>query len=320
MRVHLTCYQDYIFFNDIINMTKSEVSIVIIVVIYFHGAVSYVVVPSYLSVVSQIYISRKMSFVFCPWCVQIIDYNMALRSCSCFAHLTIYFSSLCSRFIGRHWTYKMLVRYFVSSMCLRLNELSQLYFISQMGLYVFSFLNYPVVIVRICVLYPQMCQWNVYLSDYRRQTGSMNHLTLFWVRSGNSDMHWMFCYISIKSSFPNFGKSIRERVLIMEHCNIISPLAKLKFINNPHISLWRKHGSIALACLPMSIVSHSHRWHQGKTPKGMSFRVPRTRILRGSNSVFFDTNHASVIPAIQYFTCGAGISGNCIKYWKCLSN
>ena len=80
-----------------------------------------------------------------------------------FADYTISLSSLC-RLIWRHWTTKMLVRYMMPSVCLRLRQFSQLSFIQYMGLCVFSLPNSPVMIVR-------MCTW----SYYHHQPGSMNH-------------------------------------------------------------------------------------------------------------------------------------------------
>ena len=80
-----------------------------------------------------------------------------------FADYTILLSSLC-RLIWRHWTTKMLVRYMLPSVCPRLRQFSQLYFIQYMGLRVFSLPNSPVIIVRMCTL-----------SYYHHQTGSMNH-------------------------------------------------------------------------------------------------------------------------------------------------
>ena len=79
-----------------------------------------------------------------------------------FADYTISLSSLC-RLIWRHWTNKMLVRYMLPSVCLRLRLFSQLSFIQYMWLCVFSLPNSPVMIVRMCTL-----------SYYHHQIGSMN--------------------------------------------------------------------------------------------------------------------------------------------------
>ena len=79
------------------------------------------------------------------------------------ADYTISLSSLC-RLIWRHWTDKLLVRYMLPSVCLRLRLFSQLSFIQYMGLCVFSLPNSPVIIGRMCTL-----------SYYNHQIGSMNH-------------------------------------------------------------------------------------------------------------------------------------------------
>ena len=80
-----------------------------------------------------------------------------------FANYTISLSSLC-RTIWRHWTTKMLVRYMLPSVHLRLRQFSQLSFIQYVGLCIFSLPNSPVMIVRMCTL-----------SYYHNQTGSINH-------------------------------------------------------------------------------------------------------------------------------------------------
>ena len=79
-----------------------------------------------------------------------------------FADYTISLSSLC-RPIWRHWTTKMLVRYMLRSVCLRLRQFSQLSFIQYMGLCVFSLPNSLLMIVRMCTL------------SYHLQIGRMNH-------------------------------------------------------------------------------------------------------------------------------------------------
>ena len=54
--------------------------------------------------------------------------------------------------IWRHWTTKMLFRYMLPNVCLRLRQFSQLSFVQYMGLCVFSLPNSPVMIVRMCTL------------------------------------------------------------------------------------------------------------------------------------------------------------------------
>ena len=58
-----------------------------------------------------------------------------------FANYTISLSSLC-RLIWRHWTIKMLVRYMLPSVCLRLRQFSRLSFIKYMGLCVVKFTQF----------------------------------------------------------------------------------------------------------------------------------------------------------------------------------
>ena len=100
--------------------------------------------------------------MFSLWYLKMIGYIMACRSCL-FADYTISLSSL-SRLIWRHWKTKMLVRFMLPSVCLRLSQFSQLSFIQYMGLCVFSLPNSLVMIVRMCTL-----------SYYHHQIGSMKH-------------------------------------------------------------------------------------------------------------------------------------------------
>ena len=97
------------------------------------------------SVIYYIYIPGTLG----PWS----DTLWPLGRVRLFADCTISLSSLCRLIcICRHWTTKMLVRYMLPSVCLRLRQLSQLSFIRYMGLCVFSLPNSPVMIVRICTL------------------------------------------------------------------------------------------------------------------------------------------------------------------------
>ena len=148
-----------------------QVSTFPIVVIFFRGCVSEMVVLPY-SVIYYIYILGTLGLCFnylCSvyWCSV---YGICKRSDTLwpagrvrlFADYTISLSSLC-RLIWRHWTNKMLVRYMLPSVCLRLRLFSQLSFFQYMGLCVFSLPNSPVMIVRMCTL-----------SYYHHQIGSMN--------------------------------------------------------------------------------------------------------------------------------------------------
>ena len=137
-----------------------------IVVIFFRGCVSEMVVLSY-SVIYYIYNPGTLGPCFHYWCsvYGICKWSNTLWPAGrvrLFANYTILVSSL-YRLIWRHWTTKMLVRYMMPSVCLRLRQFSQLSFIQYMGLCVFSLPNSPVMIVRMCTL------------SYHHQTGSMNH-------------------------------------------------------------------------------------------------------------------------------------------------
>ena len=104
------------------------------------------------------------------WWVQIVGYILACRSYS-FVHYTISLSSLC-KLIWRHWTYKMPVRYILSS-------------VSKIK-HVFSVIHYKIC-RAVCLQFTHFpCDdWeNMHtLSYYHHQIGSMNHYPLFRVRS-----------------------------------------------------------------------------------------------------------------------------------------
>ena len=156
-----------IFITHRIIIIKSEVSTFPIVVIFFRGCVSEMVVLSYF-VIYCIYIPAILGPCFHYWCsvYGICKWSNKLWPVGrvrLFTDYTISLSSLC-RLIWRHWTTKMLVRYMMPSVCLRLRQFSQLSFIQYMGLCVFSLPNSPVIIVRMCTL-----------SYFHHQTGSMNH-------------------------------------------------------------------------------------------------------------------------------------------------
>ena len=101
--------------------------------------------------------------MFSPWYLQTIGYIMTCRSCSFVCrlhHLIIIIMQTHLKALHK----KMLVRYMLPSVCLRLRLFSQLSFIQYMGLCVFSLPNYPMMIVRMCTL-----------SYYHHQIKSMNH-------------------------------------------------------------------------------------------------------------------------------------------------
>ena len=102
-----------------------------------------------------------------------------------FVHYTISLSSLCKR-IWRHWTYKMYVRYILSSVWVRLSIFSQLSNIQYMGL---------------CVsVYPFPLWW---LREYtlcliiiiKSEVWTMSYYPLCRVRSWNNGIRCMSLYI-----------------------------------------------------------------------------------------------------------------------------
>ena len=101
-----------------------------------------------------------------------------------FVQYTISLSSLC-KLIWRHWTYKMPLRYILSSV--RLSIFSPLSIIQYVGL---------------CLQFTHFScdDWeNIYtLSYYHHQIGSMNYYPLFRVRSWNNGVRCMCFYILIK--------------------------------------------------------------------------------------------------------------------------
>ena len=161
-----------IFITHLIIIIKSEVSTFPIVSYFFRGCMSEMVVLPY-SVIYYIYISGTLGSCSNYWCsvywcsvYGICKWSDTLWPAGrvrLFADHIISLSSLC-RLTWRHWTNKMLVRYMLSRVCLRLRQLSQSSFIQYMGLCVFCLPNSPVMIVRMCTL-----------SYYYRQIGSMNH-------------------------------------------------------------------------------------------------------------------------------------------------
>ena len=84
-------------------------------------------------------------------CAHLIEYIMTLWSYTVIGAFTTSLSSLC-RPIWRYWTAKMLVRYSVSNVCLRLGRFSQSSFRQHMGLCVFSLPISLMITVRILVL------------------------------------------------------------------------------------------------------------------------------------------------------------------------
>ena len=98
------------------------------------------------------------------------------------------FISLC-KLIWRHWTYKMPVRYILSSVRVRLSIFSPLSIVQHMGLCVFSL---PISLVMVERIYT--------LSYYHHQIGSMNYYPLFMVTLLNNGMRCMSLSILMVSS------------------------------------------------------------------------------------------------------------------------
>ena len=122
---------------------------------------------------------ENRDFVF----ITIVQFMMNSNIIRLFVHNTISLSSLC-KFIWRHWTYKMPVRYILSSVWVRLSKFSQLSIIQYMGLCIFSL---PISLVMIEMIYT--------LSYYHHQIGSMNYYPLFRARSWNNGMRYMSIFL-----------------------------------------------------------------------------------------------------------------------------
>ena len=94
----------------------------------------------------------------------------------------------CTNFIWRHWTYKMPVRYDLSSVWVRLSISSQLSIIQHLGLCVFSL---PISFVMIERIY-MLCLIIIIKSD---ELWSVNYYPLFRIRSWNNGMRCISLYI-----------------------------------------------------------------------------------------------------------------------------
>ena len=143
--IHISCY----------NIIKSEVSTFPIVIIFLRGCVPEMFVTSY-SVTYCIYVPGKPGICFHYYfavydeCKYSDTFWLADRA-RLFVQYTISLSSLC-KFIWRHWTYKMPVRYIISSVWVRLSIFSPLSIIQYVGLYVFSLPISVVMIERIYIV------------------------------------------------------------------------------------------------------------------------------------------------------------------------
>ena len=148
-------------------------------------------VTSY-SVTYCIYVPGKPGICFHYHCAVYDECKQSDKFCLAdrtrlFVQYTISLSSLC-KIIWRHWTYKMPVRYILSSVWVRLSIFSQWSIIQYVGLCVFSLPTPP-------------CddRENIYtLSFYYHQIGSTNYYPLFRVRSWNNGVRCMSFYILLK--------------------------------------------------------------------------------------------------------------------------
>ena len=125
----------------VIIIIKSEVSTFPIVIIFFRGCVPEVFVTSY-SVTYCINVPGNPGICFHYYCAvydecKYSDTFWLADHTRLFVQYTISLSSLC-KLIWRHWTYKMSVRYILSSGWVRLSIFSPLSIIQYVGLYVFS--------------------------------------------------------------------------------------------------------------------------------------------------------------------------------------
>ena len=139
----------YISIGHVIIIIKSEVTIFPIVIIFSVGVCLRCLLHHILSLIAYTFRENRV-FVF----IIIVQFMMRANSwirfglqivfvCR-FLHYTISLS-LC-KLIWRHWTYKMLVRYILSCMCVRLSIFSRLSIIQYVGCCVFSL---PVTFVMI---------------------------------------------------------------------------------------------------------------------------------------------------------------------------
>ena len=113
-------------------------------IIYFSVVVCLRYLLHILSLIAYTYRENR-DFVF----ITIVQFMLSSNIIRLFVHNTISLSSLC-KLIWRHLTYKMPVRYILSSVWVRLSIFSQLSIIQYMGLCVFSL---PISLVMIKMIY-----------------------------------------------------------------------------------------------------------------------------------------------------------------------
>ena len=188
----------------VIIIIKSEVSTFPIVIIFFCGYVPEMYVTSY-SVTYCIYVPGKPGICFHYYCAvqdecKYSDMFWLADLTLLFVQYTILLSSLC-KLIWRHWTYKMPVRYILSSVWVRLSIFSLLYYYKIGGAIYFQFTHFS-------------CDdWeNIYtLSYYHHQIGSMNYYSLFRVRSWNNCVGCMSYILTEnwKNSFHHYSQTLQ---------------------------------------------------------------------------------------------------------------
>ena len=138
----------------VIIIIKSQVFTFPIVIIFFRGCVPEMFVTSYY-VTYYTYVPGKQGICFHHYCAvddecKYSDTFWLADRTRLFVQYTISLSSLC-KLIWRHWTYKMSIRYILSSVWVRLSIISPLSIIQYAGLYVFSLPISVVMIERIYI-------------------------------------------------------------------------------------------------------------------------------------------------------------------------
>ena len=130
-----------------------------------------------------------------------------------FVQYTISLSPLC-KFIWRHWTYKMPVRYILSSVWVRLSIFDPLSIIQYVGLYVFSLPISLVMIERIYIL----CLIIIIKSEVWTITHclGLGHETMVSVVCLSLFLYRVFAILSTKiyEQAPN-SKSVRREILLV---------------------------------------------------------------------------------------------------------
>ena len=152
--LHIGDWKD-ISIAHVIIIIKSEVSTFPIVFIFFRGCVPEMFVASY-CVTYCIYIPGKPGICFISIVQFMMSANRRIRFGLQIVFVCLYITPShhhhCANFIWRHWTYKMPVRYNLSSVWVRLSIFSQLSIIQYVGLCVFSLPISFVMIERIYIL------------------------------------------------------------------------------------------------------------------------------------------------------------------------